>query len=79
MRFKRTNDDCRRRLPRQWMLPIAGALFLLVSIQPVQPARAQGPNSDDRKTFQSLNELSLEQLGDVEITTVSKDPQTVQK
>jgi iron complex outermembrane receptor protein len=41
-------------------------------------ACAQGPDSDHR-TIQSLNQLSLEELGNVEITTVSKDPQTVQK
>ncbi len=39
---------------------------------------AQGPNADP-KTEHNLNQLSLEQLGNVEITTVSKDPQSVQK
>jgi iron complex outermembrane receptor protein len=39
---------------------------------------AQGPSADPQPAV-NLNELSLEQLANVEITTVSKDPQTVQK
>ncbi|MGB6722518.1 MAG: TonB-dependent receptor [Terracidiphilus sp.] len=35
--------------------------------------------ASDQKPVQDLNHLSLEELGNVEVTTVSKDPQTVQK
>jgi iron complex outermembrane recepter protein len=71
------NDDLRKRQPI-WQAPlVAGAICALVALQPA--AMAQGPSDEDQKTFQSLNGLSLEQLGNVEITTVSKDPETVQK
>jgi iron complex outermembrane receptor protein len=42
------------------------------------PAFAQNPG-DHQKLVEHLNRLSLEELGNVEITTVSKDPQPVQK
>src|ERR1700722_1169780 len=54
------------------------ALTFLMAISPVVEARA-----DDEQMAQSgnvsLKQLSLEQLGDVEITTVSKNPQQVLK
>jgi iron complex outermembrane receptor protein len=37
------------------------------------------PQSTDAKAPDALKQMSLEQLGDVEVTTVSKDPQQVQK
>jgi iron complex outermembrane recepter protein len=79
MRFRRAEGKTgwmtRRRMPAA-----AGVLCLLAALEPFsREARAQGPNSDDQKNFQSLNQLSLEELGNVQITTVSKDPQTVQK
>ena len=37
------------------------------------------PQSTDAKAPDDLKQMSLEQLGDVEVTTVSKDPQQVQK
>jgi len=65
---------------RSWILHFGAVLFLLAALHPVpQAALAQGPNNDDAKTFQNLNGLSLEQLGNVQITTVSKDPETVLK
>ena len=79
MRF-RSIDVQRRSASRAWTKPAAGALLLFVAGATVRPAsRAQGPNNNDRQAFQSLNQLSLEQLGNVEITSVSKDPQTVLK
>lgn len=38
---------------------------------------AQG--ADDQSAVENLKQLSLEELGNVEITTVSKDPQSIQK
>jgi iron complex outermembrane recepter protein len=61
------------------MFLAADALCFLLAFQGSPGmVRAQGPDGD-QKTVQSLNQLSLEQLGNVEITTVSKDPQTVQR
>jgi iron complex outermembrane receptor protein len=37
------------------------------------------PQSTDAKAPDDLKQMSLEQLGDIEVTTVSKDPQQVQK
>lgn len=70
-----------RAVPRAGIDAAAGALFLLAAIGAAgHIAWAQGPNdSEDRQTFQNLNGLSLEQLGNVQITTVSKDPEPVLK
>jgi iron complex outermembrane receptor protein len=53
------------------------ALLLWISVMP-QMTRAQAPQSDQNPP-DNLKQLSLEQLGNVEVTTVSKDPQQVMK
>jgi iron complex outermembrane receptor protein len=57
----------------------AGTLTLLIWLTATgQMARAQStPN--DQKPEENLKHLSLEQLGSIEVTTVSKDPQQVLK
>jgi iron complex outermembrane receptor protein len=58
---------------------VANAITLLISlVAPVQKNCAQAIASD-QKPGENLKQLSLEQLGNVEVTTVSKDPQQVQK
>jgi iron complex outermembrane receptor protein len=54
---------------------LALLLWLMVT---GQMTRAQAIASD-QKPGENLKQLSLEELGDVEVTTVSKDPQQVQK
>ena len=51
---------------------------LLFLILPVRPARAQDAQ-DAQAPAENLKQLSLEQLGDVEVTTVSKEPEKVQQ
>jgi iron complex outermembrane receptor protein len=51
---------------------------LLLFIGPVKESRARAPRSDQENSTQ-LKQLSLEQLGNVEVTSVSKDPQQVHK
>jgi iron complex outermembrane receptor protein len=46
---------------------------LLLLIGPVQESRAHAPRSDQEKPSQ-LKQLSLEQLGNIEVTTASKEP-----
>jgi len=52
--------------------------FLISLAGPVQKSWAQDKQSSQNPDG-NLKQLSLEQLGDVEVTTVSKDPQQVQK
>jgi iron complex outermembrane receptor protein len=52
--------------------------FLLSLVGPAEVIWAQSAQSDQTPTV-NLKQLSLEQLGDVEVTTVSKDPQQVLK
>ena len=69
----------RRRATLVRRVAAGGCLCLLLSlIAAVQTTRAQ-MDQNDQKPAGSLTQLSLEQLGDVEVTTVSKDPQQVQK
>jgi iron complex outermembrane recepter protein len=57
----------------------SSTLRLLIAFAGLLPiAAAQGPNAD-QASADDLNQLSLEQLGNVKITTVSKDLQPVQK
>ena len=55
------------------VFPLALVLALLV---PSRDCRAQSPNADQTTTG-SLKQLSLEQLGDVQVTTASKEPEKV--
>src|SRR3984885_5174630 len=62
-----------------WRDSSVAELFCLVAIAGfLVPAHAQGPNPDGN-TAQDLNQLNLEELGNVKITTVSKDLKSVQK
>jgi len=54
---------------------LASALFL---VRPATPAQAQ-ETQDNQNPPANLKQLSLEQLGDVEVTTVSKEPEKVQQ
>jgi iron complex outermembrane recepter protein len=54
---------------------LALALFL---VRPATPAQAQD-TQDNQNPPANLKQLSLEQLGDVEVTTVSKEPEKVQQ
>src|SRR6202022_3482318 len=56
-------------------IPLA---FLLSLVTPLQNSRAQAVDSDQTAPV-SLKQLSLEQLGNLEVTTVSKEPQTIQR
>src|SRR5713101_7804066 len=57
----------------------ANTLALLLSLTVTgQMARAQA-TAGDQKPPENLKQLSLEQLGNVQVTTVSKDPRQVQK
>ncbi len=57
----------------------ANTLALLLSLTVTgQMAWAQA-TADDQKPPENLKQLSLEQLGNVQVTTVSKDPRQVQK
>jgi iron complex outermembrane receptor protein len=51
-------------------------LFLLVAGGLVQTCLADGPQTD-QKILEPLTQLNLEQLGNVEVTTVSKEPEKV--
>src|SRR5271170_6677723 len=56
---------------------VAGGLCLLFSLTaPVRMSWADD-SQQDQDSDASLKQLSLEQLGDIEVTTVSKDPQQV--
>src|SRR5580704_15807475 len=46
---------------------------LLLLIGPAKESRADAPQSDQEKPSQ-LKQLSLEQLGNIEVTTTSKEP-----
>jgi len=64
-----------------FLLRIAAAnllAFLMALAGPIEKIRAQSPQSNQNPP-ENLKQLSLEQLGNVEVTTVSKDPQQVQK
>jgi iron complex outermembrane recepter protein len=62
-----------------WIAIPARALSgVLAVLGLVSALSAQGP-SPEAKSTQDLNQLSLAELGKVEITTVSKDPETVQR
>ena len=62
-----------------WRAGGAFTLFLLaVCASPVQKTSADDPPSSQNPP-NDLKQLSLEQLGAVEVTSVSKDPQQVQK
>ncbi|HWW18597.1 MAG TPA: TonB-dependent receptor plug domain-containing protein, partial [Candidatus Saccharimonadales bacterium] len=52
--------------------------FLMSLVGPVQQICAQATQSNHNPP-ENLKQLSLEQLGNVEVTTVSKDPQQIQK
>jgi iron complex outermembrane recepter protein len=56
----------------------SAVVFLFAFVALVQSSPAQDSNRD-QDAPQSLTKLSLEQLGDVEVTTVSKEPQEVMK
>ncbi len=60
------------------VLAANGICGLLLAGLAVRGLRAQGPNSEP-KPAQDLNQLSLEELGKVEITSVEKDPVPVDK
>jgi iron complex outermembrane recepter protein len=56
---------------------VAGGLYLLFSLTaPVRMSWADD-SQQNQDSDASLKQLSLEQLGDIEVTTVSKDPQQV--
>ncbi len=58
---------------------IAGALSCLWALTGLPPElNAQSP-ATGQTSAQDLNQLSLEELGNIEVTTVSKDPQQVLK
>jgi iron complex outermembrane receptor protein len=59
------------------MLTAIPLAFLLSIIAPLQSCWAQAAGGDQTAPG-SLKQLSLEQLGDVEVTTVSKQPQQLQ-
>ena len=68
----------RRTTSSPWMTLAADGLCCILAIQGFpSPSWAQG--GDGQTLAPSLNQLSLEELGNVEITTVSKDPQPVQQ
>jgi len=50
--------------------------LLLILLVPSQKCRAQGPN-DSQTATGSLKKLSLEELGNLEVTTASKEPEQV--
>jgi iron complex outermembrane receptor protein len=54
------------------------SLFLIAVAGFLAAAHAQGPNPDGNPAL-DLNQLSLEELGNVKITTVSKDLESMQK
>jgi iron complex outermembrane receptor protein len=59
------------------MITAIPLVFLLSFIAPLQSCWAQAV--DSQTVPGSLKQLSLEQLGDVEVTTVSKQPQQLQR
>lgn len=61
-----------------WPTLGADLLFCLLTFGGLGP-KVCAQNVDDRSTVQNLKQLSLEDLGNVEITTVSKDPQSIHK
>jgi iron complex outermembrane receptor protein len=60
------------RFVRRFM-PLSMMLCLLLVVGPVKECRADAP-PDDQQSARRLTQLSLEQLGDTEVTTVSKQP-----
>ena len=63
-----------------WNTAATSALALLLSLTLlVQGSFADQGSPNDQKSSENLAKLSLEQLGNVEVTTVSKDPQQVMK
>lgn len=56
-------------------IPLA---FLLSLMTPFQDSRAQAVDSDQPAPG-NLKQLSLEQLGNIEVTTVSKKPEKIQR
>jgi iron complex outermembrane receptor protein len=66
-----------RPLLQRQMLMASGILCLIASIGLPQSVDAQSP-SPTKESPRALNQLSLEELGKIEVTTVSKDPQEVQ-
>jgi iron complex outermembrane receptor protein len=63
------------RFVRRFM-PLSMMLYLLLVVGPVKECRADAP-PDDQQSAGRLTQLSLEQLGDTEVTTVSKQPEQV--
>src|SRR5882724_9880534 len=61
------------RIPAALLLTLALAL-----IAPLQACWAQGPNADQAAAG-NLKQLSLEQLGNLEVTSVSKEPEKIQR
>jgi len=73
------HQKCPRHRSSLWRILAADALCGLLAVTGYpQTLRAQTATSGQQPA-QDLNQLSLEELGNVEITTVSKDPQQVQK
>jgi len=62
---------------RRFVLGTTLASALLLA-RPAAPAQAQD-TQDNQNPPANLKQLSLEQLGDVEVTTVSKEPEKVQQ
>src|SRR5580698_7309149 len=63
-----------------WHTFVSGALAMLLSFTLlVGRSFADQGSLADQKSSENLAQLSLEQLGDVEVTTASKQPQQVQK
>jgi iron complex outermembrane receptor protein len=72
-------DSPRSRSSYTYGIAVAGIFSLLIWLAAtVQPAQAQSA-SNDQNPPDNLKQLSLEELGNVEVTTVSKEPQQVQK
>lgn len=59
----------------RFAIPVTLTLAL---IAPLQVCWAQGPNADQTATG-NLKQLSLEQLGNLEVTTASKEPEKMQR
>jgi hypothetical protein len=62
-----------------WQLLLTDAFCCLWALAASPRMLFSQPSACDPRPAQDLNQLSLEQLGNVELATVSKDPQTVQK
>jgi iron complex outermembrane recepter protein len=79
----RPRTGCHAHLPRhrpsiRCVVAANTLAFLLSCMGLAQKSLAQGPQNSQNPPY-DLKQLSLEQLGDVEVTTVSKEPQQLQK